>query len=792
MSRHGDETYTADLRWTTHGVAHIRAGDWGGLGFGQGWACAGDHLPTLADQIVKVRSERARFHGGGPEGVHVASDFGYRVLDLTGRSVALRDAQPDHLRQMFSGYVAGVNAQLAEALATDSLPRWCADAEWIRPLAELDFYAYLADVAVMASGRNLAGIIGRAEAPGPEGPGPASPVSALGRGGSPAEGGQVEGDGAAGASNGWAFGRDATASGHGLVMANPHFPWGGEARFWECHLTIPGEIDVYGVSLIGTPGVQMGFNADVAWAHTFSRGSRFTLSKLDLVPGVPTCYRHGNQEREMVPTTHTIAVREADGSAVDVTRTLWTSHHGPMVNLPLLGWGLEVGFAYRDANLDNAAVTQQFLAMDRTRSLDELQEVFADAKAMPWANTLAADRSGRAWYIDASATPNLSAGARRRFTDRLRDDPVAALLWENRVALLDGSDPDDDWVDAPGARSPGLIPHQELPQLERRDYLVNANDSHWLTHPDQLLEGYSPLHGLERVAPSLRTRQNVRVARRLAATGDLTVAAAIDAVFGNDCLSAELLVDDVVARCRAAGTVTVGSTEVDLTESADVLAAWDRRADLDSIGAVLWREVVAGFPLPELRDAGTLFAVAFDPDDPVATPRGLAPAPADGPDPVLVAVAGAVTMLGQAGLPIDVALGSSQWAQRGEHRVPVHGGGEGEGILNILAPTGALASTATEPAPPPLAAVPGRTERTGLTAGGYRCTYGTSFLMAVELTDDGPVALGLLAYGQAGDDRSPHHLDGTEAYAAKAVRPLLFADADIEADPNLTRRTITG
>ncbi|MCB1038506.1 MAG: penicillin acylase family protein, partial [Acidimicrobiales bacterium] len=68
----------------------------------------------------------------------------------------------------------------------------------------------------------------------------------------------------------------------------------------------------------------------------------------------------------------------------------------------------------------------------------------------------------------------------------------------------------------------------------------------------------------------------------------------------------------------------------------------------------------------------------------------------------------------------------------------------------------------------------------------------TSFLMAVELTDDGPVGIGLLAYGQSGDPRSPHHLDGTEAYSAKAARPLRYADADIEADPALVRRTLRG
>ena len=786
MSEHDADGFHADIRWTTHGVAHVRADDWGSLGFGQGFACARDHLPTLADQIVKVRSERSRHHGPGPDDANVASDFGYRVLGLTDRAPAVRAAQPPEVRAMITGYVAGCNAQLAELVASDALPPWCAGAEWMSPIEELDHYAYLADVALMASGRNLAGMIGRAQAPGPDGPAPAAPLSALERGGSPG------GEPVPGASNGWAFGREATASGHGLVVANPHFPWGGEARFWECHLTLPGELDVYGVSLIGAPGVQIGFNSAVAWAHTFSRGSRFTLGRVDLVPGSPTRYRHGDSERDMTSTEHTISVRDDDGAQHPVTRRFWATHHGPMVNLPLLGWNLETGFTYRDANLDNAAVTEQFLAMDRARSIDEFQAAFAHSKAMPWANTLAADRAGRAWYSDASATPNLSADAQRRFVERRRHDPLAALLWDNRIALLDGSDPGDDWVVEPGARSDGLIPHHRLPQLERADYVINANDSHWLTHPDQPLEGHSPLHGLEREPLSLRTRQNLRVAARLAGSGTLTVTEAIDAILDNQGLSAELLCDQVVARCRAAGPVEVAGQRVDLSAAAEVLDAWDGRADLGSVGAVLWREVVAAFDPSELRDSGALFAHPFDPDDPVATPHGLAPAPPGGPDPIITAVAGAVVAMGAAGVAIDAPLGQVQWAQRGPHRVPVHGGGEAEGLLDVLAPIGALASTSVEPAPVALAAIEGRTDRSGLTEGGYRCTYGTSFLMAVELTNDGPVGLGLLAYGQSGDERSPHHVDGTRAFSAKAVRPLLFTDEAIDADPDLTTRTVTG
>jgi acyl-homoserine-lactone acylase len=233
---------------------------------------------------------------------------------------------------------------------------------------------------------------------------------------------------------------------------------------------------------------------------------------------------------------------------------------------------------------------------------------------------------------------------------------------------------------------------------------------------------------------------------------------------------------------------------VDVAAAAEVLATWDRRCELASVGAALWRELMAGLDAKQQLQAGQLFAVDFDPEDPVATPHSLAPAATDGDpgdDPIVAALATAVRVLGQAGVPIDAPLGDVQWAQRGEHRVPVHGGYEGDGVLNILAPFGALASLSLEPVPAPLPAVaPDRATTSGIAGGGYRVTYGTSFLMAVELTDDGPQGIGLLSYGQAGDPRSPHHVDGTEAYAAKAMRPLLFTDAAIEADPALVRKTV--
>lgn len=761
--------HDADIRWTTHGVAHIRAHDWGGLGYGQGWACARDNLATILDMAVKVRSERARFHGPGPEGNHVASDFGYLALDITARARALRDAQSPDIRSLVEGYAAGCNAWLAEARATSALPAWCADAPWLTPIDELDCYRYLVDATLLASGRNLVGLIGRAEAPGPDGPVPPSPLSAMG--------------GAAGASNGWAFGGDVTESGGGLVMANPHFPWYGEARFWECHLTLPGELDVYGACLVGIPGVQMGFNRDVAWSHTFSRGNRFTLYRLDLVPGDPTRYRFGDDERPMTATGHRIEVRGDNGATSTLTRTLWSSHHGPMVNLPLLGWGSELAFTYRDANLDNVGMLQMYLDMDRATGVDGLRAAQAQTRAMPWANTLAADSAGNAWYADTSATPNLSATAQARFRERLATDPIAALLAENRVPLLDGSEPDDVWVDEPGARGPGLVPHDRLPELFRRDVVVNANDSHWLTNPDAPLEGYSVLHGFERTPRSLRTRQNLVQTGSLVAAGRVNPERAIDTVLGGATLTAALLRDAVVDRLEADGS---------LPDAAAILRSWDGCVRGESIGAALWRETLASFAPTDLLDAGVLFAEPFDPSDPVATPKGLAPGSAAMTDPIVAAVRTAMTLLTDAGVDPVARLDAVQWVACGDERIGVPGGGEVEGVANVLGRLGALASHSLVPVPSADPLLPPRASRTGLGPGGYQVTYGTSFLMAVEMTPDGPQGIGLLAYGQHEDPTTPANAESIRDFAAGSLRPLRFTDDEIEADPELCRRSLHG
>ena len=130
MTAVGTHRYTAEIRRTTHGVAHIRGASIPDVVFGQGYACAADHLPTIADQVLKVRSERARFFGRGEGDRHLNSDLGYLALDVASWAERMAATQPPEVVAVVEAYGAGINRWLEEH-GTSALPEWCRDAEWV-------------------------------------------------------------------------------------------------------------------------------------------------------------------------------------------------------------------------------------------------------------------------------------------------------------------------------------------------------------------------------------------------------------------------------------------------------------------------------------------------------------------------------------------------------------------------------------------------------------------------------------------------------------------------------------
>jgi acyl-homoserine-lactone acylase len=263
------------------------------------------------------------------------------------------------------------------------------------------------------------------------------------------------------------------------------------------------------------------------------------------------------------------------------------------------------------------------------------------------------------------------------------------------------------------------------------------------------------LYGPAGTPQHLRTRLGfLQLDERLAERERLGTDDLAALLFSNRVHAAELVLPDLLAACGGLTDATTGA-------ACAVLAAWDRKVDLQSRGAILFREFwLHAAALPDK------WAIPFDPRDPVHTPRGVA---GQALAPMLAMLQDAARHLQARGIPLDAPLGRYQHAIRNGQPVPVHGGiGDVDGVYNALHP------------------------KIDLSERGYEnVVWGTNYIQLVRFDELGPVAHGLLAYGQSTDPASPYYADQLPLYSAQTLVPLPFTDAQVAADGNYRYVTVS-
>lgn len=753
--------YQVQIQRTAYGIPHILGADLGSVGYGAGYAYAQDNLCLLADQILTVRGVRSKYLGAQGTTVvgfqtvsNLDSDFFFKsMIDLTALRRGYAAGPAEHLKLM-AGYAAGYNRYLRDT-PPEQRPEACRNAAWVQPITEDDVMRMLEEKAIQASAGSFVTALANTAPPQP-GKTSGLPAVDLAAFDATHQLNQLPIG-----SNGWALGAQATQNGRGLLLGNPHFPWQTTNRFYELHVTIPGQLDVMGASLGGMPVINIGFNRDVAWTHTVSTDKRFTVSALQLDPGNPLRYLKDGVSRPIHPRTVVVEVGGEKGVTLQ-GRVLYTTADGPLLNLPQAGlnWTAKNAFVLRDANRDNTRMIATWLGIGRASSVAGVRAALNE-QGIPWVNTIAADRAGHAFYADISTSPNVSAAQQAQCTP----PPFVPLFAAAGVAVLDGSRAACDWAVDPASKVPGLRAPAAMPALVRQDYVANSNDSAWLANPHARFDTLDPIVGAVNVPQSPRTRMGLtEIARRLNGTDGLpgqtfTPENVQQILFSDRNFTGLLLADDAVGLCQAEPKVTLKSDEtVDLQGACAALAVWDRRSDLPSVGAHVWREF-----WKRARLIPGVYAVPFDAADPVNTPRGLA---ADQPAvraQLLQAMGETVQVLAKNDIAPDRPLGEIQGVTRGGVRIPLHGGQEFEGVLNKI-----------EPGP--------------LTPQGYvgEDVSGSSYIQTVTFDDAGPVAQAILTYSQSVNPASPHFADQTVLFSQKRWVTLPFSAAAIAADPALT------
>jgi acyl-homoserine-lactone acylase len=745
---------TVSIDRTAYGVAHITATNMESLAYGVAYAHAQDNVCQTAQLLVTVRGERSATFGGA-----VTSMFGFRALTneqidtfitahmddaALARSWAAASTDAQSLAR---GYVAGYNRFLSDQAG--KLPQACNASDWVQPMTLKEFYRSSEVSAVQAGIGAFADAYVAAKPPVT-----ATPKTSARETSDKADSAFVVTTESAReamreigivdspyGSNAWAFGKDVTANGRGVLLGNPHFPWTGTNRFWQMHLTVPGDFDVMGASIGLAPTVQIGFNMDVAWSHTVSTGKRFTLYELTLDANDSTAYVVDGKSEKMIAKTVTIRSRGTDGAMKDVSQTVWSSRWGPIIVNPRAGlnWTVKNAYALKDANSGNVRSIDTSLAFARAKSVENMQLGMTNL-GLPWVNTIAADRAGNALYADMSVVPDVDADQVKRCAPSA---PAAALINAAGLYVLNGSRSDCDWRrDATSAVS-GLTPPSRLPSVVRSDWVHNSNDSFFYTHPDTKWTGISPLVG-DDVLRGPRTRSGLIEVPDLISRGRVTPEAAQRQLFENRNLLARLVLPDLLAACV--------STPETAKEACSALRGWNRANDVDSRGAHLFREfwrTASG-----IKD---VYREAYDKTRPIETPRGLRMDDAAVATKVWDALNSAAKKVKDAGFALDAALGTVQRPAISDEAIAIHGGDNIEGVLNNV----------------------GDRAAPGITAKGLRIDYGTSYVQSVTFDERGPVANAILTYGQSTNPASAHVTDQLKLYSRKNWAKLPFHADDV-------------
>jgi acyl-homoserine-lactone acylase len=641
----------------------------------------------------------------------------------------------------------------------------CRGKPWVRPISVADAYRRFYQLTLLASQSVAIDGIGSAAPPGSTLPGPLPldnastarelsqrlPLDTIG-------------------SNAVAVGKAGTRDHkHGLLLGNPHFPWLGTERFYQAQLRVPGKMNVQGASLFGVPLVLIGHTSTVAWSHTVSTAYRFTPYQLTLVPGSPTTYLYDNQPQEMTKRDVTVQVLQSDGSLKPQTRTLYSTRYGPMltslVGVPL-PWTPTTAFAMRDANADNFRIFNHFFATDRAKSAHQVYGILKRYEGIPWVNTIVADKGGHALYADIGSIPHVTNDEASNCNVALGQATFSLL----GLPVLDGSKSACEWGTDPDSVQPGLFGPSKLPHLFRPDYVTNSNNSYWLANPKKPLEGFARIIGDERTARTLRTRIGLLMTQTQVRGKGFTRQSMQNMVFNDRQYAAELTRDDLVAMCRSFGgsAPTSGGGTVAVGRACDVLAAWDRRENLSSRGALLfrrfWERATANPASP--APGPSPWKVPFDPADPVKTPNTLN---TDSPQ-VKSALGDAINDLAAAKIPIDAPLGEHQFATRKGVKIPIHGGPGTDGDFNAINVKWVAGKGVSEP------------------------EHGSSYVQVVTWRSGSscPDARTILTYSESTNPSSPFFADQTKLFSRKKWVPDLFCAAAVRRGTRSTTTIATG
>lgn len=505
-------------------------------------------------------------------------------------------------------------------------------------------------------------------------------------------------------SNAYAIGPSRSASGNAMLVQNPHLPWFGEFLFFESHLNLNGK-NMYGANLLGLPGIAIGFNDHLGWTHTDNTIDNADTYALDLKDGG---YLIDGERHDFEVSNKTIKIKQDDGSWIDHDIPIMKTKYGPVISK-----SDDKVLAIKMVGMDRPDMSLQWWNMINATTFEEFESALKMAQ-IPFWNVMYADDMGNIFYLFNGLVPKRSSGD-----------------WNYWDRIIPGGKSEDLWTE--------VHPYADLPKIKNPDtgWLQNSNDPPWTsTFPMVLKPNDFPSY----MAPVFMSFRSQGAAQMIISDESITFDELVAFKLSTRLESAERLLDDLEK--------AVKHTDSEIAKTAmKVLNAWDREANIDSRGTLLFYLWARKYNL--WKDSN--FTEEWSFEAPYTTPDGISD-----PQTAISLLEAAATEIKAGFGKLDVPWGDYYRLQYGNKDLPANGMDGSLGVFRV--------------------AWPGRAEDTHAYVDG-----GDSWVGVIEFGKI-PKAKVSLSYGNATQKDSPHFGDQLELFSKKQLRNAWISESDIKAN----------
>lgn len=538
VSSLAQETPNTKIAWDDWGVPHISSDNLEDLFFAQGWAQMHNHANLILQLYGRSRGRGAEYWGKDK----IMDDMLIHTLGFPKLADEWEEKQDPKTRLIYESFVDGLNAY------AENHPESIDDElKQILPLTTKDVNMHSMFVVFT---RFIAGDdLGRVQQ-WPD----------LG-------------------SNAYAVAPKRSASGNAMLVMNPHLPWFGEFLFFESHLMLDGK-NMYGATLVGLPGIAIGYNQHLGWTHTNNVIDNSDVYEIELSDGG---YLLDGEKKDFEVSQTVIKIRQDNDSIVEEIIQVMRTEHGPVVSK-----GENSVLTLRMVGLDKPNMLLQWWNMINSTNFEEFETALKMAE-IPFWNVMYADKEGNIFYLFNGLVPK-----------RTEND------WAYWDRIIPGGKSSDIWTETHS--------YDDLPKIKNPEsgWLQNANDPPWSsTIPTEINHEDYPGY----MSPMSMYYRPQRSAKMLSEDSSITYEELIDYKHSTRIELADRLLDDLFEAIDA-------NPNDELNEAKAVLEKWDRQANSDSKGTFLFVNWVRKFNYFNPNS----FKTKWNKDQPLQTPDGIADA----------------------------------------------------------------------------------------------------------------------------------------------------------------------